>query len=177
LALCVGLAFVAFFHPLLLPRVGLQKSASPTFQTSSAAGRAVYQEQALALWAEHRWQGVGLGNFAWHSARLLQYDWRDLRGDHVHHLYLLAGVETGTIGLGLFLLSQALTFGLLGRRAWRGELDPIGAALAAGVVGWLAIGWFDHYPWTQFGYQLLFWGISACILGRKTHMPTPPSSK
>ncbi len=162
---CTILFFLLFHHPLLFARAGLSsEGGSASVEAMSTAARAVYVEQAWTLLENHPWRGVGIGNFAWHSARLLQFDWRDLRGDHVHQIYLLVLVETGSIGLILYL--EALIGGafLLIGRAWRGLLELESVCLFGGVVAWLAIGWFDHYPVTQMGYQLLFWGSFAVAL-------------
>jgi hypothetical protein len=138
---------------------GATEAAS--FEDFSAASRAVYWEQAWQLIPDHLWRGVGRGNFAWESAYLLFCcDWRDLRGDHVHHIYLLALAEVGVVGFALWM--SALTYGL-GLALWRARgLGQI--ALTGALVGLLAIGFFDHYLWTQFGHQLLFWGVLACLL-------------
>ncbi|MBZ0310314.1 MAG: hypothetical protein K8I82_29910, partial [Anaerolineae bacterium] len=112
----------------------------------------------------HRWRGVGIGVFPWESARMLADDWRDLNGDNVHHIYLLVLVETGIIGFILFMEAMIGGIFLILGRAWRGQLSLESVCLLAGVVAWLAIGWFDHYPVTQMGYQLLFWGSFAVAL-------------
>lgn len=158
----VALLFTALYPHLVLGRLGATPRQTPTFETFSAASRAVYIEQALGLMPQHLWRGVGRGNFAWHSAYLLYCcDDRDLRGDSVHNIYLLAGVEVGLVGLawfGLLMVGNGLYFL---RQA--PHLDPIQVGAFAGGVAWLGIGWFDHYPWTQFGHQILFWSCWALL--------------
>lgn len=176
-ALLVGAFFVGIYAPLLGVRFGVaHDEVAPTFEDYSAASRAVYREQALALIKQQPWRGVGIGNFAWESAYLLQFDWRDLRGDNVHNIYLLALAEVGGVGFAFYLGAIVVSLGLILRRARRGEITPTHLGLASGVVAWLGIGWFDHYAWTQFGFQLLFWGalgvaLSSSTAGRKTQNP------
>lgn len=157
------LLFVLLHAPLITGRFDSGSAANPTFQTFSAASRAAYQEQAILLIRQNPLLGVGMGNFAWESARMFVNDPRDLRGDHVHNIYLLALAEVGGVGFVLFIGAVLVGLGM----GWR-NAQPEQYGLWAGLVAWLAIGFFDHYPWTQFGHQLLFWGIFAALLHRPT---------
>jgi hypothetical protein len=164
LILLVSAIFVGFYAPLMGVRFGVEKSGQATLEDYSAASRAVYQEQAISLIKRYPWTGVGIGNMAWHSAAMLQFDPRDLRGQPVHNIYLLAWSEVGLIGFVLFLgvVGCGLAFTLW--RAWHGGLHPYQIGLLGGVIGLLAVGWFDHYLWTQYGHLLIFWGIFAVML-------------
>ncbi len=166
LLLGLALIFTGVYADLLAERYGLTTSDAPGFTDYSGASRGVYLAQARDLIPAHFWRGVGAGNFAWESAALLRDDWRDLRGNAVHHIYYLAWVETGIIGAALY--GVGLLGGLLlgGWRAYRGRLSPAQMGLLAGCAAWLAIGWFDHYLWTQLGHQLLFWGALAAALAQ-----------
>ncbi len=164
LLLGVALLFAGTYADLLAQRYGLAETETPGFTEFSGAARGVYEEQARALIPAHFWRGVGVGNFAWESAALLRDDWRDLRGDVVHNVYLLAWAETGLVGLALYLtlIGGALLMGMW--RAWRGRLSAVQMALLAGCVAWLAIGYFEHYLWTQLGHQALFWAALTATL-------------
>lgn len=161
----IAIIFIPLYFPLLSTRTGIAaEGTTASVEQMSIASRAVYIEQAWQLIEKHQWRGVGIGNFAWHSALLLKDDWRDLRGDQVHNIYLLVMVETGYIGMLLFMeVLIGGAFLILGR-TWRGTISIESICLFGGVVAWLALGWFDHYPVTQMGYQLLFWGSFAVAL-------------
>lgn len=170
-SLIVALIFIGQYSAFWGQRFGIDQSATPTLQDHSAASRAVYQEQAAKLMQQYRWRGVGMGNFAWHSALMLRYDWRDLRGDHVHNVYILAAVETGLIGLALYVLSIGSGLLLILKRAYDGRLSAAKIGLAAGCIAWLGIAWFDHYAWTQLGHMLIFWGALAAALHHENQSP------
>jgi O-antigen ligase len=164
LILLVSAVFVGFYAPLLGVRFGVQETQQATFEEYSAASRAVYQEQAVTLIKRHPWVGVGIGNMAWHSAAMLQFDPRDLRGQPVHNIYLLAWSEVGVIGFALFMGAVFYGIGLTLWRAWGGRLHPYQIGLLGAVLGLLVVGWFDHYLWTQYGHLLIFWGSFAVML-------------
>jgi O-antigen ligase len=166
LALVVGLFFVGLHLSMVRARYGLddREGQPATLEDMSAASRAVYLEQAKQLINEHTFTGVGIGNFAWESAWMLVNDPRDLRGNHVHNMYYLILAEIGLIGFGLFMAAILYGVGLTIVRARRGHMQAGQIALLGGVIAWLAIGWFDHYPWTQLGFRLLFWGAFAVAL-------------
>jgi hypothetical protein len=178
--LAVTFLFMALYPDLTLGRwrgtVQTEGGQASTFENFSAASRAVYMEQALDLIPQHLWRGVGRGNFAWESAYLLYCcDDRDLRGDHVHNIYVLAWAEVGLVGLVLWGLALLYGLGLVCWRGWQGQNSPEALVLLGGVLAWLVIGWFDHYAWTQFGHQLLFWSLLASAFGKKIQKPTLPT--
>lgn len=173
----VILIFGLLYAPLLGVRSGFSdEGGRRSVEGMSTAARQVYIEQAWELLKTHQWRGVGIGVFPWESAYLLVNDWRDLTGDNVHNIYLLVLVETGIIGFILYL--EAIIGGtlLILGRAWRRQLSLESVCLFAGTAAWLAIGWFDHYPVTQMGYQILFWGSFAVALHqpREENFATAP---
>ena len=160
----VGMIFAALYYPLIAVRYGIQKPDTPTLETLSSASRAVYIEEAGQLIRENPLKGVGIGNMPWESAWMLRNDPRDLRGDNVHNIYLLSLSEVGIVGFGLYIGAIGIAFLLFLRRTWQGKTSVVQISLMTGVMIWLAIGWYEHYPWSQFGYQLIFWGVLAIAL-------------
>ena len=164
-AILIVIPFMGLYYPLISVRSGAATEGSTqSVEAMSIASRAVYRDQAVDLIRENPVRGVGIGNFSWESAWLLQDDWRDLRGDHVHNIYLLVTAELGIVGFSLWAGAILLGSGAILWRAWQGRLEMAQIGLFAGVIAWLALGWFDHYPWTQFGYLILFWSSYAGAL-------------
>ncbi len=166
LVLLAMAAFAYLYLPFLAARAGV---GSESIEQRSTADRAVYNQIALEAIRESPLLGVGLGNYPWYATYYLvnKTDF-DLRGQPVHHIYLGAWAELGIVGLGLMLGITGL--GLLnGLRALRQVQDrgetSLRAALLGGMVALLVIGWFDHYPWSQLQFQVLFFGLLP-LLGR-----------
>lgn len=167
LALLIGVAFLATFAPYLAARAG---AGQESIELRSVADRIVFTDFALRSIIERPLPGVGIGNFPWRTSYYLAQTFYELRGDHVHHVYLLAWAELGIVGLGL--LVAALIMGIeAALRAVRpaavtarlGWLDgrTARAGLLAIVIALVVIGLFDHYPWTILHFQLLWWGALA----------------
>jgi O-antigen ligase len=114
----------------------------------------VIQEQPIA--------GVGMDVFTWRANDILrsptyQGPGKNLRGDHVHNIVLLVISELGFVGFTFWILTLVVGFWIV----WRRVYDPSTVGLIAGVVALLAVGLFDHYPWTVFHFALLIWGALA----------------
>jgi O-antigen ligase len=158
--LVIGMIFAAVYFPLILARggVGLENT-----ELRSISDRTVFTGFALEAISESPLLGVGIGNFPWRSSYFLAQTNFDLRGDNVHHLYLSAWAELGIIGFMLLCAAQCLGVEAALRqfkhddpaaRAWR-------AGLLSAVVALTTAGLFDHYVWTLFPQQILFWGLLA----------------
>lgn len=161
--LIIGMGFAVQFRPFLAARAGV--GAAENVEMRSISDRLVYIDIALAVIREHSLQGVGVGSFAWVAAdRLADTDF-DLRGDHVHNIYLLIAAEQGIIGLGLWL-SAMLLGGWNGLRTYRHDPSPERAALLCAGVALLVIGVFDHYPATLFTMQVWGWGVLGVTSAR-----------
>lgn len=172
-ALLTGLAFTALYFPYLSARAAVTES----IEQRSVADRIVYSDMAWQAIGESPILGWGMGNFPWRASYYLTFTDFDLRGQQVHHIYLAAWAELGIIGLSLFL--AALILGLtasIRRPAAADSPAPITNhqppvtrfALLAALLAWAVIGWFDHYPWTIFQMQIVWWGL----LGALQHKPT-----
>jgi O-antigen ligase len=159
-ALVVGGVFVAQYRPLLGARVG---EGTESLELRSISDRLVYTDFALRAIAEHPLVGQGAGYFPWRASAYLQETFFDLRGDHVHQVYLSVWAEMGVVGF--VLLCAALCLGVeAGLRAVHAaspDEQMLRAALLASVLALAIIGLFDHYPYSQLPFMALWWGLLA----------------
>lgn len=168
-ALLVSAAFFVAYRPLINARVGVGEES---VELRSVADRLVYTEFALRSIGERPIFGVGAGSFPWRSGAYLRQTFYDLRGDHVHNIYLSAAAELGLIGLALLVLAlgAGMAAAVAQVRASSGEERAARAALLAAGVGFAVIGWFDHYPYSILHMQIALWAALAAALA-----PGPPA--
>jgi hypothetical protein len=171
IALVVGGAFLWQYRPLLAARTGV---ATESIELRSVADRVVYTDFALRAIEERLVLGHGAGNFPWRAAAYIEETFFDLKGDHVHHVFLGVWAELGVVGFALFVLALVLGVeaGLRSRAGYilplqsgtrRGRMYPAPShnpALAA-VVAFAVVGLFDHYPYSQLPFMALWWGLLA----------------
>lgn len=162
-----GTWFAAEYRPFIAARVG---EGQESIELRSISDRLVFTDFALRSIGERPVFGVGIGNFPWRTSYYLVETHYDLRGDNVHHVFLLAWAEVGAVGLALVL--TALAGGIWA--AWR-TIQASGdderaqrIALFAGVIALTAIGFFDHYPWTLIQFQIAWWGLLALNISRES---------
>ncbi len=158
-----GLFFIAY-RPLINARVG---AGEEPVELRSVADRLVYTDFAIRAIGERPVFGVGMGSFPWRSAAYLRDTFYELRGDNVHHVYLLATAELGIVG-GLLLIA-ALLYGSAGmvaavRASKNASERATRGALLAAVVALAVIGWFDHYPFTILHIGAAWWGMMGAGL-------------
>ncbi|MCC6802067.1 MAG: O-antigen ligase family protein [Anaerolineae bacterium] len=172
-ALVVGLAFVLGYQPLLAARAG---EGQESVELRSVSDRLVFMDFAFRSIRERPILGVGIGNFPWRTSYYLVETDFDLRGDNVHNVLLSVTAELGVVGLTLALAAigcGAVTV-VAGLRAsvWqsqtvRGDAHPARLALFAVFAALLAVGFLDHYPWTQIHFQAAWWGCLAAAFPRE----------
>lgn len=158
-AIFVGALFVTQYRPLLGARVG---EGTESLELRSVSDRLVYTDFALRAIAERPLLGQGAGYFPWRASAYLAQTFFDLRGDHVHQVYLSAWAELGVVGLALLVAALCLGVEAALRAlrqpspdsAWRAGL--LACALALAVIGL-----FDHYPYSQLPFMALWWGLLA----------------
>jgi putative inorganic carbon (HCO3(-)) transporter len=146
------------YRPFVLARAG---EGQESIELRSVADRIVFTDFALRSIAERPFLGVGIGNFPWRSSYYIAETFYDLRGDNVHHVYLLAWAELGAPGA--LMLIGALLAAFIG--ALRRPQMPERAAFLAAAAGLAAVGWVDHYPWTLLHMQIAWWGMLAAAQG------------
>ncbi len=146
------------YRPFVLARAG---EGQESVELRSVADRIVFTDFALRSIAERPILGVGIGNFPWRSSFYIAQTFYDLRGDNVHHIYLLAWAELGTPGV-LLLIGALIAAFISGLRRPR-TLER--AAFLAVTAAFAAVGWVDHYPWTILHMQVAWWGLMAAAQG------------
>jgi O-antigen ligase len=100
--------------------------------------RQAHWQAALNMLADQPWTGVGFSNYQplYEQYRLL--NWPMPLG-HAHNIYLNVAAETGTIGLGLYLLLWISIFAVTLRASRRAQ--GIDRAVAVGLMGtWVYLG-------------------------------------
>lgn len=151
----VGLIWFSAYRPFVLARTG---EGQESVELRSVADRLVFTDFALRSIRERPILGVGMGNFPWRTSYYLVNTFYDLRGDNVHHVYLSAWAELGTVGLVLYF--GASICGVIAVLRHR-PFTPMRVGLFAVFVALAVVGWFDHYPWTLLHFQVAWWGCLA----------------
>jgi O-antigen ligase len=169
-ALIVTIPFIITFRPLLAARTGVGEES---IELRSISDRMIFADFAYSSILERPIIGVGIGNFPWRSSYYIARTTYDLRGDHVHHVYLYSWAELGVVGFGLLII--ALELGIASAlRTIRKRSEPLvrppqiedsdilaRIVLLAGFLALTFIGLLDHYPWTLIQCQALWWGLLA----------------
>ena len=92
--------------------------------------RKAFSRDALHMWLEHPWLGVGIGDFETAYPRYQSFP-TDQWIDHAHNDYAEAAAETGLVGALLILATMALFLYLAFRNA---------AHLFGSNAGWVRLG-------------------------------------
>ena len=124
---------------------------------------------ALNLLDQKPWLGVGVNNFVSHLANFGPLYGIGIWREPVHNLYLLVAVETGLIGIALWIIAHSMVWVRIGLRLWRGMPDHKIPLLLAAWVAVLLLGLIDHYWWTSQQGRLVWWlllGASLAELSR-----------
>lgn len=162
----VGGVFYIGYRPLIESRAGDGEEGLPSVEDISIAAREILTEQAREIFHDHRWTGIGIGNFPWESQKMIDQDPRnlDIQGTNVHNIYYLTLAELGIVGAALASWIFIFAAGLLWIQWREGKLSPEAACLWGAVGAWLAVGWYDYYHWVIFTHQIIFWGVMAAAL-------------
>ena len=160
MAFCIGIIFLLMYRPLISSRVG---ASEESIEMRSVADRIVFVEIALDAINTSPYIGIGAGNFPWYASHYLFYktDY-DLRGDNVHQVVLGIWSEYGLVGL--VLISINILTAIIGtmRNIWRYKQErPERIAILGASIALLAVGLFDHYPWTLIHIQILWFILMA----------------
>jgi O-antigen ligase len=118
-----------------LPFVGVGDIAAIEITDANYASleRLAHWQSALAMWRDHPWTGIGLGNYEAVYARYALPKWPYALG-HAHNYYLNIAAETGLPGLLAYLTLWALA-SLQAWRAVRRASSAYDRALALGALG------------------------------------------
>ncbi len=172
----VGVAFVIGYAPLLAARAG---EGQESIELRSVSDRLVFMDFAVRSIRERPLLGVGIGNFPWRMSYYLATTNYDLRGDNVHHVLLSVAAELGIVGLLLILTAMGCGLCAAFQTLRQGDDSADHAArlaLFAAFVALLAVGFLDHYPWTQIHFQVAWWGSLAAVISRPQRKAVLPAS-
>lgn len=136
--------------PLLYARV----TATGRLEKQSLELRSAEFGEAVSIIKKNWLWGVGPGNYTLAVYRL---DQKRAAWDYqpVHNIYLLMLAEVGAAG---FLLVLAIWFGLF-RLTWRHNRFFLPALAVVFIAGL-----FDHWLWSLYGGQMLWWAIVGLAL-------------
>jgi hypothetical protein len=158
-AVILGFVFLVIYRPFLLSRAGVGNEHT---EQRSINERVVYIQIADIAIQDNFLRGVGAGNFPWFASQYLFYNTNlDLRGDHVHNIYLSIQTELGIVGAILFAL--LLILGVeIAIQPYPGEANSVYRyVLFSGAVAFAIIGVVDHYIWTIIHFQTLWLSLFA----------------
>jgi len=123
---------------------------------------------ALKLFSGHAVFGVGAGQMPFAVRRELADGRNSWQYQDVHDLPLIILVETGLLGLALWLAFVILSLRSIFGAAASATAPP--AVVAAMVLAVLTAGLFDHFFWSSWTGQLLFWlvfGLASIKLDKR----------
>ena len=134
--------------------------AKITLNQESVIERMSYTKQAVEIIKEN-FLGIGMGNYVPYSFYNGVYEKAGMKNfwewQPAHNIYLLAAVETGVIGLVLFL-ALSLKGVLKKRKEDNFEKKYLEAGIIKSVLlGFLIMGMFDHFFWTMETGEMMWW--------------------
>lgn len=163
-----GLALVALpILPFVLPESIINRFTSiGNMEDSSTSYRVYIWMGTLAMIKDFWLSGIGMGQEAFTQVYPF-YSYNGIIAPHSHNLFLQILVESGVVGIGVFLIISVLFL----RRIMTGyqyggkgdSLSTIMTAIAAGFCGFLVQGMFDN-SFYNYRVVLIFWCVLA--LGR-----------
>lgn len=148
LTVVISVFFAVAYWPQIKSRIHIAADEEAVTQ------RVFYNKVSVTVAKHNPLLGVGIGQFVPKLMKNYKYYPENLY-QPVHNIYLLVASEIGFIGLGFFLL---FLFFLL----WRfiRTSSPRGSPnipLLFFALSFLAMGLFDHFPWTLQQGSLIFW--------------------
>lgn len=146
---------IALFFPQIFYRGGVVSYNQVTQQSDQM--RIAMQSVASLVIRDHPWLGVGFNNYLLAFANYAQSS--EVMPIAVHNIYFLIAVETGLVGLGLFIVFC----GLIIHRGWQMRHTLEGRTLLAIFLALLAIGAADYYPVTVQQIRLIFFLVAGLL--------------
>lgn len=166
-----GLALIAPpLLPAVLPQSILNRFTSiGNMEDSSTSYRVYIWMGTLAMIRDFWISGIGMGAEAFTQVYPF-YSYNGIVAPHSHNLFLQILVESGVVGIVVFLLVLVLFFkkAMVGYQIGGGKGKPLSTlvcALCAGVCGFLIQGMFDNCFY-NYRVMLIFWltlGIAMAV--------------
>ncbi|HLD61250.1 MAG TPA: O-antigen ligase family protein [Patescibacteria group bacterium] len=150
-----------FYSLLLTPLFTTRLSTTPRLEAKSIAERQNQYREASQIITRNPSTflfGVGPGKYTYALWR--QDKWRPVwQYQPVHNVYMLMIAEVGVVGFTIVFLFSCF----LVRKIWR--TNPLYLSV---IVAILISGLFDHFWWSLYGGQMIWWGVLAVSL---SHSP------
>ncbi len=141
-----------------------RSEAEGRLEVQSITDRVNQVDDALSLISRHMLTGVGIGQMPLALAKESATERNWFQYDYVHNVPLLVAVETGLIGLGVWLIFVILTFMTIFDRLKRNLLVGYGVTVyAAAFISMIVASMFDHFLWSSWFGQLLFWMVAGLL--------------
>jgi len=154
--LSIGLSFVLLL-PQIITRGGIINY--PEGVQESDRGRLFAQDYAWKMIKKRPWFGTGYGRYSQECAKELPANLKHIK-PMVHNIYFLIAVESGLVGLGLFL---GLCF-LAIYRAFQKRENPVIFCFLLFFLGFLMVGFCDYYLFFFQQGRLLFFSLAALLI-------------
>ena len=153
-------ALSLFYRDPLITRA----TASGRLEAQSISQRGSQFSDAAALWANHPFTGVGIGQMPLALARESATERNWWQYDYVHNVPALVAVETGLIGLIVWLGFVVTTLMIVRDRLVHETSVSSGVTVyAAAFIAMLMAAMFDHFLWSSWFGQLLFWAVAGLL--------------
>jgi len=159
--IAVTFATMALFYgdPLLT-----RTTANGRLEAQSIGDRGGQYNDAMALFANHSFTGVGIGQMPLALARESATERNWWQYDYVHNVPVLVAVETGLIGLLAWLGFVGATLMVVRDRLLHKTAVSSGVTVyASAFIAMLVASLFDHFLWSSWFGQLLFWAVAGLL--------------
>ncbi len=185
----IKLAFLAVTLVILVSGVIFWPQIASRFKMEGQAleERGLYNNLALSMIKKSPILGVGMGNFVARMGEFTPAELQPWQYQPVHNIYLLILAELGVIGLILFaffifnILKTACPPKFFREKFWRAWLTQkttnvsretslcpkmfhVKHFITIVFIGFLFIGFFDHYFWTLQQGGLMFWLVLGILM-------------
>ena len=147
----VGIIFLIIWRPYVYARLRISTDDDAVQQ------RLFYGRIADNAIKEHRWIGLGIGQF---GPKLMDEFplYPDFLYQPAHMMFQLIAAEIGIIGFVIFIIFLLAVF----IKSWRAP--PVFAVIFTSII---LLSLFDHYFWTLQQGGLIWWGLlGVCFRGK-----------
>ncbi len=139
-------------------------TAQGRLEARSIADREGFIGDAVLLFEDHSLGGVGMGRMPFAVRREIDPNRAWWEYDYVHDVPMLVAVETGAIGLLAWLAFVGFTFAAMVDRLSRKAAASTGVTVyAAAFIALVISSLFDHFLWSSWIGQILFWIIAGLL--------------
>ncbi|MEY4722629.1 MAG: hypothetical protein RLZZ324_142 [Candidatus Parcubacteria bacterium] len=142
----------------------VRAEAEGRLEEQSITQRISQYGDALQLFSGHVVQGVGIGTMPLELVRENAGSRPWYLYDYVHNVPMLVAVETGIIGLFVWLGFVLSLFDVMRRRLQHASTTHTGVTVyAACFIAMIVAAQFDHFLWSSWFGQILFWIVAGIL--------------